>query len=119
MSLRGRFFSKRDLKVIGSWNGELMGDIIQTTIILFKMAADQTKTNIYDFYNLTPSKIKNLPFDSIIRGRNVGGIYTHWVDDEPMFLMQSLIDGKWEDLDYYCVGVTSFSKTIKAGDSKK
>src|ERR1035441_10698958 len=47
MGLRGRFFSTRDLKVINSFNGEIMGDIIQTTIILYKMEADQTKTNIY------------------------------------------------------------------------
>ena len=47
MPLRGRFFSSRDLKVINSFNSELMGDIIQTTILLFKMAADQTQVNIY------------------------------------------------------------------------
>lgn len=47
MGLRGRFFSTRDLKVINSFNSELMGDIIQTTIIFYKMAADQTKTNLY------------------------------------------------------------------------
>lgn len=45
--LRGRFFSQRDLKVVNSFNSELMGDVIQTTIILYKMAADQTKTNLY------------------------------------------------------------------------
>ena len=45
--LRGRFFSQRDLRVVNSFNSELMGDIIQTTIILYKMAADQTKTNLY------------------------------------------------------------------------
>ena len=47
MGLRGRFFSARDLKVIGSWNGELMGDIVQTEIILYKMAAAETVVNIY------------------------------------------------------------------------
>ena len=47
MGLRGRFFSARDMKVINSFNSELMGDIIQTTVMLFKMAADQTQTNIY------------------------------------------------------------------------
>ena len=77
------------------------------------------KTNIYDFYSLTPSKIRNLPFDSIIRGKVVGGTFTHWVDGKPMFLMQSLTDGKWKQLNFYCVGVKSFSKTIKDGDSEK
>jgi len=47
MGLRGRFFSIRDLKFINSANSELMGDVIQTTVILYKMEADQTKTNIY------------------------------------------------------------------------
>lgn len=47
MGLLGRFFSIRDLKVIGSWNAELMGDVIQTEVNLFKMAADQTAVNVY------------------------------------------------------------------------
>ena len=47
MGLRGRYFSERDLKVINSFNSELMGDIIQTIVILYKMAADQTKINLY------------------------------------------------------------------------
>jgi hypothetical protein len=47
MGLRGRFFSERDLKFINSTNGELMGDIIQTEIIIYKMAPTMTKTNIY------------------------------------------------------------------------
>ncbi len=47
MGLRGRFFSERDLKVINSFNSELMGDVIQTEIILYKMAADQTQINLY------------------------------------------------------------------------
>ena len=47
MGLLGRFFSERDMKVIGSWNGELMGDIIQTQVFVFKMCAVETKTNVY------------------------------------------------------------------------
>ena len=47
MGLRGRFFSARDLKVINSFNSELMGDVIQTAVMLFKMAADQTQINLY------------------------------------------------------------------------
>ena len=47
MGLLGRFFSVRDLKVINSFNGELMGDIIQTEVLLFKIAASEIKTNIY------------------------------------------------------------------------
>lgn len=47
MGLRGRFFSERDLKLINSLNAELMGDVIQTTIIFYKVAADQTQTDLY------------------------------------------------------------------------
>ena len=47
MGLLGRYFSVRDLKVIQSFNAELMGDIIQTEVNIFKMCAAQTKTNVY------------------------------------------------------------------------
>jgi hypothetical protein len=47
MGLKGRWFSARDMNFINSINGELMGDIIQTEVLLFKIAADQTTTNIY------------------------------------------------------------------------
>lgn len=47
MSLPGRFFSGRDLLVINSWNGELMGDIIQTEVTIYKIAVNETKTNVY------------------------------------------------------------------------
>ena len=47
MSLKGRFFSGRDMKVIASWNGELMGDIIQTEVFIYKMCATETKINVY------------------------------------------------------------------------
>jgi hypothetical protein len=47
MGLPGRWFSQRDINLINSLSGELMGDIIQTEVTLFKIAADQTTTNIY------------------------------------------------------------------------
>lgn len=47
MGLSGRYFSARDMKVINSFNGELMGDIIQTEVIIYKIAANETKINIY------------------------------------------------------------------------
>ena len=47
MGLLGRFFSARDLKFIASINGELMGDIIQTEVLLYKICATETKTNVY------------------------------------------------------------------------
>ena len=47
MSLLGRYFSERDLKFVASINAELMGDIIQTQVWIYKMAASEMKTNIY------------------------------------------------------------------------
>jgi hypothetical protein len=47
MGLLGRFFSERDLKFIASVNGELMGDVIQTEVFIFKVCAAETPINIY------------------------------------------------------------------------
>ena len=47
MGLPGRYFSERDISFINGINDELLGDVIQTEVRLFKMAADQTSTNIY------------------------------------------------------------------------
>jgi hypothetical protein len=46
MGLRGRYFSQRDLNLIAQFNGELMGDIIENLIQIFKIAPNETKTNI-------------------------------------------------------------------------
>ena len=47
MGLAGRFFSERDLRVVNSWNAELMGDVIQTEVTIYKVCVDATKTNVY------------------------------------------------------------------------
>ena len=47
MSTRGRYFSPRDLRLIGSLNGELMGNIIENLIQIFKISPTETKSNIY------------------------------------------------------------------------
>lgn len=47
MGLPGRYFSERDISFINGINDELLGDVIQTEVTLFKMAADVTKANIY------------------------------------------------------------------------
>lgn len=47
MELPGRYFSERDISFIDGINQELLGDIIQTEVRLFKMCADVTQTNIY------------------------------------------------------------------------
>lgn len=47
MSSPGRYFSERDLKLVGSINAELMGDIIQTIVWAYKVCPTETQTNIY------------------------------------------------------------------------
>jgi len=47
MGLKGRYFSQRDLNFINSINGELMGDIIENLVTIYKIAPNETKTNIY------------------------------------------------------------------------
>ena len=47
MGLRGRYFSQRDLNLVAQFNSELMGDIIENLIQVFKISPNETKTNIY------------------------------------------------------------------------
>lgn len=47
MGLKGRYFSSRDLKLVGQLNAELMGDIIENLVQIFKISPEETKTNIY------------------------------------------------------------------------
>jgi len=47
MSLLGRFFSPRDLKLIASLNAQLSGDILQTEVFIYKICPEQTVINIY------------------------------------------------------------------------
>jgi hypothetical protein len=56
MSLFGRYYSERDLKLINSLNAELTRDIIQTLIVCFKIASEVTNTNIYGESNIEEGK---------------------------------------------------------------
>ena len=47
MPLYGRYFSQRDINLINQFNAELMRDIIETLVVLFKIAPNETNTNIY------------------------------------------------------------------------
>ena len=47
MGLPGRYFSERDISFINGINEELLGDVIQTEIVLFKICPESTKTNMY------------------------------------------------------------------------
>lgn len=45
--LKGRYFSQRDLNLINSFNAELMGNIVEDLVTVFKVAPNETLTNIY------------------------------------------------------------------------
>lgn len=47
MGLLGRYFSERDLRAVNQFNAELMGDIIQTSVTIFKVAVNETNVNVY------------------------------------------------------------------------
>lgn len=47
MSLAGRYFSERDLRLINHFNAELMSDVIQTEVVIYKVAANETNINVY------------------------------------------------------------------------
>ncbi len=55
--LLGRFFSPKDLKLIGSLNAELSADIVQTEVFIYKICAEQTKANIYGESDPTSGKL--------------------------------------------------------------
>jgi len=44
---RGRYFSRRDVRFMNSLNGELMLNIIEQIIVVYKINSDQTKSTIY------------------------------------------------------------------------
>lgn len=47
MGTYGRYFSPRDMRFINSINAELMGDIIQTLVIIHKMVPQEIQVNQY------------------------------------------------------------------------
>lgn len=47
MSLLGRYFSARDMSFQDSVNAELLGDIVQTIVYLFRISSNDTTTNVY------------------------------------------------------------------------
>ena len=44
----GRYFSQRDMNLVHSLNAELMGDIMEVLVDIFKVSAQETKVNLYN-----------------------------------------------------------------------
>ena len=42
MALFGRYFSQRDINLVNQFNAELLRDIIETLVVLFKIAPNET-----------------------------------------------------------------------------
>jgi hypothetical protein len=73
MGSYGRFYSERDLKVINSWNAELMGDIIQTLVIIHKMVPEATQVNVYGESSPKTGKVfyPGVPITALIDRRTI------------------------------------------------
>jgi transcriptional regulator with PAS, ATPase and Fis domain len=56
MGLLGRYMSVRDLRLIKSINIELLNDVIQTEVTVFKISPELTTTNIYGETNQETGK---------------------------------------------------------------
>lgn len=48
MDSLGRYYSRRDVRFMNSVNGELMRDIIEQIVIIYKINPNETQTNVYD-----------------------------------------------------------------------
>jgi len=44
---RGRYFTRRDVRLMNSLNGELLTDIVEQKVIVYKISPDETESNIY------------------------------------------------------------------------
>jgi hypothetical protein len=44
---RGRYFSRRDVRFMNSLNGELLSNIIEQVVVIFKINAQETQANVY------------------------------------------------------------------------
>lgn len=44
---RGRYFTRRDVRLMNSLNGELLTDIVEQNVIVYKISPDETESNIY------------------------------------------------------------------------
>jgi hypothetical protein len=85
MGLHGKWFSQRDLRFMHSINAELMGDVIQTDVILFKICPSATVTNVYGESDPNTGKIyyPGIKATCLIDRDDIRAEYTeHGIDKE-------------------------------------
>ena len=44
---KGRYFTRRDVRLMNSLNGELLLDIVEQKIIVYKICGEETHANLY------------------------------------------------------------------------
>lgn len=73
MGTYGRYYSTRDLKFINSVNAELMGDIIQTLVIIHKMVPEAIQVNVYGESSPKTGKVfyPGVPMTALIDRRTI------------------------------------------------
>ena len=64
--LLGRYYSNRDRMYINSLNYELMQDIIQVALMIYKVIPEYTKTNIYGETTATAGKVYSPPVTMVL-----------------------------------------------------
>lgn len=57
MANHGRFFSPRDLRLVHSFNSELINDWIQTLCTIYKLCPEETVINVYGEASSTRGKV--------------------------------------------------------------
>ena len=69
----GRYYSPRDLKLINGIAAELMGDIIQTLVIIHKLVPDDTKLNVYGESDPKTGKVffAGVPMTALVARRDI------------------------------------------------
>ncbi|HOS15593.1 MAG TPA: hypothetical protein PKX15_01000 [Bacteroidales bacterium] len=65
MSLPGRYFSERDIGFINGINDELLGDVIQTEVLIYAVCPEQTRINIYGESSPSSGKVFYPPVEVI------------------------------------------------------
>jgi len=73
MGTYGRYYSQRDMRLINSFNAELMGDIIQTLVIIHKLVPDAIQVNIYGESSPKTGKVfyPGVPMTALIKRETI------------------------------------------------
>ena len=73
MGTLGRYYSPRDMRLINSVNAELMGDIIQTLVVIHKLVPQEIQVNQYGESSPTTGKVfyPGVPMTALIKRETI------------------------------------------------